>query len=102
MELIDKQKAIDTTWKEPSYFDPINVLTEVRERIRALPTIPIEQKIGEWVVNDYNQIECNRCGGLALTVETGCLANRSAEQYKTDYCPHCGADMRRSKGKTYV
>lgn len=36
MELIDKQKAIDATWKEPSYFDPINVLTEVRERIRAL------------------------------------------------------------------
>lgn len=45
---------------------------------------------------------CNSCGELALTVETECLANRSAKQYKTDYCPHCGADMRRSKGKTYV
>lgn len=59
----------------------------------------MELIIGKWVVNDYNQIECNRCGGLALTVETGRLANRSVEQYKTDYCPHCGADMRRSKGK---
>lgn len=37
-ELIDRQAAISATWQEPSYTDPINVLTEVRDRINALPT----------------------------------------------------------------
>lgn len=39
-ELIDRQAAIRATWQEPSYADPLNVLTEVRDRINALPTIP--------------------------------------------------------------
>ena len=39
-ELIDRKAAIRATWQEPSYTDPLNVLTEVRDRINALPTIP--------------------------------------------------------------
>lgn len=41
MILIEKDKAVEETWKEPSYSDPLNVLTEVRDRIKALPTIEI-------------------------------------------------------------
>lgn len=37
-ELIKREDAIKATWQEPSYTDPINVLTEVRDRINALPT----------------------------------------------------------------
>lgn len=37
-DLIDRQAAIDATWEEPMYADPINVLTEVRDRIKALPS----------------------------------------------------------------
>lgn len=37
-ELIRREDAIKATWKEPSYTDPYNVLTEVRDRINALPT----------------------------------------------------------------
>lgn len=40
-ELIDRKAAIRATWQEPSYTDPVNVLTEVRDRINALPTIPV-------------------------------------------------------------
>ena len=38
MELISKEDAIVETWRNPSYTDPLNVLTEVRDRIRKLPT----------------------------------------------------------------
>lgn len=41
MILIKKDKAIEETWKEPSYSDPLNVLTEIRDRLNALPTIEI-------------------------------------------------------------
>lgn len=33
-ELIDREKAENTTWEEPSYTDALNVLTEVRDKIR--------------------------------------------------------------------
>ena len=36
-ELIRREDAIKATWKEPSYTEPINVLTEVRDRINAIP-----------------------------------------------------------------
>lgn len=39
MELIDRAKAERITFQEPSYNDPINVLTEVRDKVRALPTV---------------------------------------------------------------
>ena len=37
-DLISRQVAIDATWFEPSYTDPLNVLTEVRDRLKALPS----------------------------------------------------------------
>ena len=37
-DLISRQAALDATWEEPSYTDPLNVLTEVRDRIEALPS----------------------------------------------------------------
>ncbi len=37
-DLIDRQAAIDATWFEPSYTDPLNVLTEARDRLKVLPS----------------------------------------------------------------
>lgn len=39
MRLIDADAVEKITWQDPSYTDPLNVLTEVREKVRALPTI---------------------------------------------------------------
>ena len=38
-ELIDREKAENTTWEGPSYTDALNVLMEVRDKIRELPVI---------------------------------------------------------------
>lgn len=38
-DLIKREDAVKITWIEPQYSDPINVLTEVRDRIKALPTV---------------------------------------------------------------
>ena len=49
-DLIRRADAIDATWKEPAYTDAINVLTEVRERIKALPSaeaVSMEEHIKE-------------------------------------------------------
>lgn len=56
-ELIRREDAIKATWQEPSYTDPLNVLTEVRDRINAIPAASpwhrVEEELpkqGEWVL----------------------------------------------------
>lgn len=39
MRLIDADAVEKITWEDPHYHDPLNVLTEVREKVRALPTV---------------------------------------------------------------
>lgn len=47
-DAVSRQAVEKITWEEPSYIDPINALTEVREKIRALPSIVPQPKIGKW------------------------------------------------------
>ena len=48
-DLISRKAAIDATWFEPSYTAPLNVLTEVRDRLKALPSaqqwIPVSERL---------------------------------------------------------
>lgn len=46
-ELIRREDAIKATWQEPSYTDPYNILTEVRDRIKALPTASRWHRVDE-------------------------------------------------------
>ena len=45
-DLIKRSDAIKATWQEPTYTDPLNVLTEVRDRIEAIPSADRPQ---EWI-----------------------------------------------------
>ena len=51
-DLIDRQAAIDATWKTPSYTDPLNVLTEVRDRIAALPSAQGDAEFINWLLDE--------------------------------------------------
>lgn len=70
-DLISRQAVENITWEEPSYSDPLNVLTEIREKVRALPSV--ENK-GEWIPvferlpEDYDRvlITINGCRGLIV------------------------------------
>ena len=46
-DCISRQAAIEETWKEPSYADPLNVLTEMRDRLMALPSAQPEPLVKE-------------------------------------------------------
>ena len=89
-DLINRQDAIDATWFEPSYTDPLNVLTEVRDRLKALPSAQPERKKGKWIRHDEIKnvyggicIECSECG------------EKYVVQHILDekYCRNCGAKM---------
>ena len=86
-DLISRQAAIDATWFEPSYTDPLNVLTEVRDRLKALPSAQPERKKGKWI------LECDAEGegdNLYRCPECGC--NYSCQEYDIpNFCPNCGS-----------
>ena len=56
-ELIKREDAIKITWIEPQYSDPINVLAEVRDRIKALPTV------------DAVPVRCKECKYIRVSEE---------------------------------
>ena len=90
-DCISRTAAIDATWFEPSYTDPLNVLTEVRDRLKALPSAQPERIKGHWVeiASSNHTYKCSVCGRLLVNITDG--KNNVAKNYP--YC-HCGADMR--------
>lgn len=47
-DAVSRQAVEKITWEEPSYTDPFNVLTEVREKVRALSPVTPQLKTG-WI-----------------------------------------------------
>lgn len=89
MRLIDVDKAIEATWEQPTYTDPLNVLAEVRDRIRELPTVEavpisfIEKRIEQLKNHADYEFEANGgyVGGSQYRQwELECLLNVWAER----------------------
>ena len=82
-EYINKEEAKSVTWKQPSYTDPLNVLTEIRERIDSIkPADVAPVRHARWVNGC-----CDRCGEHAL------YWSISSTYHESDFCPFCGAKM---------
>lgn len=83
-DLISREAAIEETWKEPSYSDPLNILTEIRERIKAIqPAYFVEVRRGKWSDISGQAVLCSVCGKPQNEKQARCWR----------YCPHCGAVM---------
>ena len=78
-DVISRAAAIDATWFEPSYTDPLNVLTEVRDRLKALPSAQPKKKKGKWIPYSPEGLryKCSKC----------------ESKYDTPwhFCPNCGS-----------
>lgn len=84
-DCISRQAVLDVTWEEPSYTDALNVLTEIRDKIKALPNVTPTERSGHWILLDGQSIyfdlySCSECDVLCGTPTY-------------NYCPNCGARM---------
>lgn len=52
------------------------------------------ERTGHWITDKYGNILCSECGWCAPQIMTGCLADRHLDYAKSNFCWHCGADMR--------
>ena len=97
-KLIELDAAIAETWKDTGYSDPLNVMTAIRDRLEALPTVDVVPvRHGRWITHHekvallngeaFGGVYCSECGYKThnkLHVILGC-------PFK--YCPNCGARM---------
>ena len=91
-DTIKRSDAIKATWQEPTYTDPLNVLTEVRDRIEAIPSAdrPQGKWIGcryvdpEWISPKADFYKCSICDKIV----------NSFQMHNYCYCPSCGARMK--------
>lgn len=77
VDYISRKAALDITWHDPSYSDPLNVLAEIRDKIRELPSvtpqvprwIPVSERLpdkkGEYIVTfDFRKQNSGICVGV--------------------------------------
>lgn len=101
-DCISREAVEKITWEESSYIDPINALTEVREKVRALPPVTPQPKVGRWI-NKYAEDACGERYSYWACSECGRdvgfnLANIEDVLSDYPYC-HCGAKMEVSENE---
>jgi len=75
VDCISRKAALDITWHDPSYSDPLNVLTEIRDKIRELPSVTPQEP--RWI--PVSEKKPNK-GGEYL------LWGKIDESEEQDYC----------------
>ncbi len=85
-DAVSRQAVEKITWEEPSYSDALNVLTEVRDKVRALPPVTPTRKKGHWIEEPNSWLRCSCCN--SHYPHTSIYAIRGS-----NYCPNCGAEM---------
>ena len=67
-DIVSREAVEKITWEEPSYTDALNVLTEVREKVRALPSVTPKARwvpCNERLPEDYIHVLCQfTLGGM--------------------------------------
>lgn len=86
-DCISREAVEKITWEEPSYDDALNVLTEVRDKVKALPPVKPQRPKGRWIEQTdknkklYGWFYCSECGAVLGRVDGA------------NYCSECGAEM---------
>lgn len=96
-KLIELDAAINATWKDTGYTDSLNVMTAIRDRLEALPTVDaVPVRHGRWIKKRYwsegvgmgerygYYYSCSKCGNLVCGGYDECGKK---------YCDECGARM---------
>ena len=99
MELISKKSVIRILNEEPSYSDVVNVLTELEDKVNALPTIE-EHRTGRWIKHTLWSEGCGMgesYGYYYMCSECGKEVRGGYKKCSNNYCPNCGAKMERSE-----
>ena len=78
-DAVSRKSVENITWEEPSYTDALNVLTEVREKVKNLPKVTSVACIGKVEFNDDKLKE------IVNDAITDMFAEEDADHINTDW-----------------
>lgn len=90
-DAVSREQVEEITFQEPSYTDPYNILTEVREKVRALPSVYPERPKGKWNFIGYQMFECPSCKSAYTQNQFEELRLYTTDDLLPKYCPNCGS-----------
>ena len=86
-DAISRKAVENITWEEPTYTDALNVLTEVRDKVRALPPVTPKQKTEYWIEDwEMGLSECPVCHATYLWEDFKGVGS-------WHHCPNCGKPL---------
>lgn len=68
-------------------------IDEIRDKMERLPSAQPEREKGEWIWCGDKHV-CSECDEFALCDAYDVLETGEYQEDLSDFCPHCGADMR--------
>lgn len=96
IELLEQESTATLPIKDKCAFCPHCTNCDVNDDLSIKQTENVvERKKGMWNIIQGNIVVCSVCGMNAPQSMTGCLINRHLEPNKSNFCPNCGADMRK-------
>lgn len=103
-KLIELDAAIAETWKDTEYTDPLNVMTALRDRLEALPTVdavPVVRcrdcKHGSLQSNETKRYHCLEHNAM-MEPHYYCILGERPQYNRANHlhCPKCGCGWMRS------
>ncbi len=81
-EYINRDDLLKAAWDKPT----LSLSVYDIGNIKPVDVAPVRH--GRWIWHSEERgYLCSECG-------SGCLLNYESDWHKSDWCPHCGADMR--------
>lgn len=90
-EAVSREAVEEITFQEPSYTDPYNILTEVREKVRALSSVTPERPKGKWNFIGDQMFECSSCKRTYTQNQFEELRIYTTDDLLPKFCPNCGS-----------
>lgn len=76
----------------PNYYSAEEIEADIMDMIDKVPAADVKP-VGEWKLTPQGVIVCSNCGWQALR-SFYCGITISYMQEASNFCPHCGVDMR--------
>ena len=93
-DFISREKAIEDVVKCTDMND--DTMDVLIEKLQALPPVQPVGRKGRWILSG-GKYRCSECGEKAKYIfDKSKGGYNEYEQFRSDFCPNCGADMRNS------
>ena len=85
-DCVNRHTVLNTLFYKSDNNCEVVLNKELQDRIKALPSVIPQQKVGKWIRIDKDKLKCSECEVIHYIAQYPQSAN-------INYCPNCGTKM---------